>query len=251
MVESKAGSAAWTNPGDLSKHTVLAAAERTEEVQRLLPDLFAKLRHHCVCQERNCSLRSNAQTLTGDPVPACQSPARCQACLAFEAQPTELYGRCLDSKNERLNLLLCCCPAIGKICRLSKAPSNMSADASQKHDLEVCDLLRALVKCRENRLNCMCNIGELAELTPCLLGVQLRTGHSQFWNHLRIVAKVVNKQPTLEAKLAALIAVRKLVLPATTGPSISPPGMKIYRQRWTSCSGGQRPLPSRRHRHQS
>ena len=207
MVVSKAGSAVWTNPGNLSKHAVLAAAKRTEEVQRLLRDLFAKLHHHCVCQERNCSLRSNAQTLSRDPAPACQSPA----CLAFEAQPTELYGRCLESKNERLNLLLCCCPAIGKICRLSKAPSTMSADASQKHELEVRDLLRALVKCGENRLNCMRNIGELAELTSRLLCVQLSSGHSQFWNHLRTVAKVVNKQPTLEAKLVALIAVRKLV----------------------------------------
>ena len=212
MVESRAGgNAIWANPGDLSKHAVLAPTERTEEVQRLLRDLFAKLRHHCVCQERSCSLRSDARSLSGDPAPACQTPARCQVCSAFEAQPTELYGRCLTSKNDRLNLLLCCCPAIGKICRLSKAPSTMSADQSQKHELEVRNLLRALVKCGENRLNCMRNIGELAELTPRLLCVQLRSGHSQFWNHLRTVAKVVNKQPTLEAKLAALIAVRKLV----------------------------------------
>ena len=212
MVESKAGgNAIWGNPGNLSKHAVLAATERTEEVQRLLCDLFAKLRHHCVCQERNCSLCSDARSLSRDPTPTCQSPARCQVCLAFEAHPTELCGRCLTSKYDRLNLLLCCCPAIGKICRLSKAPSTMSADESQKHELEVHNLLRALVKCGENCLNCMHNIGELAELTLRLLGVQLRSGHSQFWNPLRTVAKVVNKQPTLEAKLAALIAVPKLV----------------------------------------
>lgn len=83
----------------------------------------------------------------------------------------------------------------------------MSADKSQKHELEIHNLLRTLVKCGENRLNCMRNIGELAALTPHLLCIQLRTGHSQFWNHLHTVAKVVNKQPTLEAKLAALIVV--------------------------------------------
>ena len=213
-MESKAGgSAIWSNPADLSKHAVLPTAQRTQEVQRLLRDLFAKLRHHCVCQERNCSLRSETSSLSGDPAPACQSPSRCQVCLAFQAQPTELYGKCLAGKNGRLNLLLCCCPAIAKICRLSKAPGTMSADESQKHELDVRNLLRALVQCGENRLNCMRNLGELAELTPRLLCVQLKTGHSEFWNHLRTVAKVVNKQPTLEAKLAALIAVRK-VLPA-------------------------------------
>lgn len=214
MVERKAGgNAIWTNPGDICQHAVVSAAESTGEVQRLLRDLFAKLRHHCVCQEGNCSLRSDAQTLSGDPAPACQSPRRCQVCLAFEAQPRELYGKCLSTKNERLNLLLCCCPAIAKICRLSKAPTTLPADESQKHDLDVRNLLRALVKCGENRLNCMRNIGDLAEITPRLLCVQLRTGHSEFWNHLRTVAKVVNKQPNLEAKLAALIALRKLVPP--------------------------------------
>ena len=116
-----------------------------------------------------------------------------------------------EQSPESVVLLFCCCPAIGKINRLSKAPSTMSADESQKHELEVHNLLRTLVQCGENRLNCMRNIRELAELTPHLLCFQLRSGHSQFWNHLRTVAKVVNKQPTLEAKLAALIAVRKLV----------------------------------------
>lgn len=117
----------------------------------------------------------------------------------------------------------------------------MSADESQKHELEVRNLLRALVKCGENRLNCMRNIGELSELAPRLLCVQLRTGHSQFWNHLRTVAKVVNKQPTLEAKLAALIAVRKVV-PAgnhwsfylATAPENAPTEAEIL-QRWTEA----------------
>ena len=214
MVESKAGgSAVWENPGNLSKSAVLAPAERTGEVQRLLRDLFGKLRHQCVCQERHCALRSQAQTLSGDPASPCQSPSRCPVCLAFEAQPRELYTKCLASKNQRLNLLLCCCPAIAKICRLAKAPATMSADESQQHELDVRNLLRELVKCGDNRLNCMRNIGDLAEITPRLLCAQLRTGHSEFWNHLRTVAKVVNKQPTLEAKVAALIAIRKLVPP--------------------------------------
>ena len=213
-MESKAGgSGIWKNPAELSKNAVLAPAERTGEVQRLLRDLFGKLRHQCVCEESHCALRSGAQSLSGDPAPPCQSPGRCQVCLAFEAQPTELYGKCLATKNQRMNLLLCCCPAIAKIFRLSKAPAAMSADDSHKHELDIRNLLGALVQCGENRLNCMRNIGDLAEITPRLLCVQLRNGHSEFWNSLRTVAKVVNKQPTVEAKLAALIALRKLVPP--------------------------------------
>ena len=205
-MESKAGGRdIWENPGDLSKNAVLVAAERTGEVQRLSRDLFVKLRHQCDCEESHCALCSEVQTLSGDPASPCQSPRRCQVCLAFEAQPRELYGKSLSTKNQRLNLLLCCCLAIAKICRLSKAPAAMSADESQRHELDIHNLLRALVNCGENRLNCVRNVGDLAEITPRLLCVQLRHGHSQFWNSLCTVAKVLNKLPTLEAKLAALI----------------------------------------------
>jgi len=73
-VESKAGGRGiWKNPAQLSKNAVLAAAERTGEVQRLLRDLFGKVRHQCICEESHCALNSGAKRLSGDPAPPCQS----------------------------------------------------------------------------------------------------------------------------------------------------------------------------------
>jgi ABC-type Fe3+-citrate transport system substrate-binding protein len=73
--------------------------------------------------------------------------------------------------------------------------------------------MRGLVMCEQNRLNCMINIGELAELAPRLLCVQLKGGFSEFWNRLRTVAKAINKQTHLDCKLAALVAIRKSIAP--------------------------------------
>lgn len=67
-------------------------------------------------------------------------------------------------------------------------------------------------------LNCMRNIGELAEIMSRLLCMQLGGGHAEFWNQLRTVAKAINKQPTLDAKLAALLTIRKAIGPGNHWP---------------------------------
>ena len=59
----------------------------------------------------------------------------------------------------------------------------------------------------------MKNIGDMAEIVPRILCVQLTSGHSDFWTELRKVAKAVVNQYNLECKLAALIAIRKHIPP--------------------------------------
>ena len=73
-----------------------------------------------------------------------------------------------------------------------------------------------LVLCNKNKLNCLKNIGEMAETVPRILCVQLTSGHSEFWTELRKVAKAIVKQPGLESRLAALIAIRKSIPPGNT-----------------------------------
>ena len=62
----------------------------------------------------------------------------------------------------------------------------------------------------------MKNIGDMAEIVPRILCVQLTSGHSDFWTELRKVAKAIVKQHNLECKLAALIAIRKHIPPSNT-----------------------------------
>lgn len=57
----------------------------------------------------------------------------------------------------------------------------------------------------------MSNMGDMAKITPRLLCMQLSGGHSEFWNQLPTVTKVINKQPNLETKLAALVTIPKAI----------------------------------------
>lgn len=57
----------------------------------------------------------------------------------------------------------------------------------------------------------MSNMGDMAKITPRLLCMQLSGGHSEFWNQLPTVTKVIKKQPNLETKLAALVAIPKAI----------------------------------------
>lgn len=212
-METNAGGATiWSSPRDMLSDAGIRDGQREREVQGLLRALFDKLRSQCVCEDGSCAIRSGTPSMSGDPAPACQTQ-RCQICRVFEAQPRELYRRSLPLRNERLNQLLCCCPAIAQLCRLAKPSATLSPAESARHDQEVRELLCGLVQCRDNRLNCMRNVGDLAELAPRLLCVQLEGGHAEFWSQLRTVAKAVNKQPNLDAKLAALLTIRKAISP--------------------------------------
>ena len=169
----------------------------------------------CICTEDTCSIRSNTTPVGRDPAAPCQS-RNCEVCSVFKTQPHNFYRKSLESKNARLNQLLCSCRAVNELYRLTKFSATASVQETARRKKEVQDLLRQLVLCSENRLNCMKNIAEMAEQVPRILCVQLQSGHSQFWTEVRKVAKAINKQATQECKLAALIAIRKSIPPGNT-----------------------------------
>ena len=167
----------------------------------------------CICRDQDCAIRSNTTALEGDPSPPCQSRS-CEVCDAFKTQPLNIYTNTLESKNARLNQLLRCCKAVNALYHLAKYAGSASLEEAGHRKKEVQNVLCKLVLCSENRLNCMKNIGEMAEEVPGVLCVQLKSGHSEFWTELRKVAKAINKQATLECKLAALIVIRKSIPPS-------------------------------------
>lgn len=172
-------------------------------------------RARCICKDDECSIRAGARSLTGDPAEVCQTPA-CNVCMVFKKQPEDLYTKSLQSKNARLDQLLRCCPAISELYQLAKQTGRALATAEvSRHKKDVQNLLRKLVACGENKLNCLKNIGEMAEIVPRILDVQLMSGYSEFWTEIRKVAKALNKQPNLRCKLAALIAIRKHITPGS------------------------------------
>lgn len=115
----------WSSPQDMLKYASVDDGQREREVQSLLRALFDKLRHQCVCDDGLCAIHSGTRSLSGDPAPACQTQ-RCQICRVFEAQPHELYRRSLPLRNQRLNQLLCCCPAVSQLSQLAKASATLS-----------------------------------------------------------------------------------------------------------------------------
>lgn len=72
-----------------------------------------------------------------------------------------------------------------------------------------------LVWWNKNKLNCL-NIDKMAENVPLILCEELILHHSEFWTELRKVAKAIAKQPVLESRLAALVAIHKSIRPGNT-----------------------------------
>lgn len=212
-LERMAGSQqVWGRPTQIFQLSVRGNAfqGRSGEVQKTLTELFQVCRHECICEDSTCSFRSGTASISGDPSPRCQSD-KCDVCDVFGAQPEDLYIKSVQTKNERLNQLLCCCPAISELYRLVKRASTQTPLTQHKRDVQT--VLCKLVQCGENKLNCMKNIGELAEIVPNILCVQLTSGYSEFWTELRKVAKALNKQQNEECKIAALVAIRKHLPP--------------------------------------
>ena len=168
--------------------------------------------HRCICSATDCGIRSGTRQVVGDSTPICQT-SNCDVCQGFKKQPQNLYGKSLQSKNARINQLLCCCPAISDLCHLAKQTTSLSTEEVARHKKEVKVILWGLVVSGENKLNCMKNIGEMAEVAPKILCVQLVSGYSEFWTELRKIAKAINKQPNLECKIAALTYMRMHIPP--------------------------------------
>ena len=127
-----------------------------------------------------------------------------------------LMARPHSSKNSSMTQLLASSTALHQIYTLA-VPCQLSQAERVQRKTKVKDLLCKIFECKRNRLQCMMkNIGQLAQLLPKLLCVQLVTGHSLFWDELRKVARAVNSQPNQQSKLAAIVAIRRKL------PSASP-----------------------------
>lgn len=200
----------WEEPRRLHRpeqETPTDDKDRAREVERLLRGLFDKCRAQCVCRDDQCSVRAGTDT-----TPHCQFPT-CEVCQVFSAQPQDLYTQSKLQKNRRLNQLLCLCRPFSALYRLAKRTSapGMGSREVDLHVQDVKETLCALAQCQPNRLNCLTNVGELAEIAPRLLCVQLPGGHAEFWTQMRALAKAVNKQPGIYSKLAALATIRKCI----------------------------------------
>lgn len=202
----------WDKPRQIYERSVRGSAHqgRSADVRKTLTDLFQVCRNKCICQDSSCSFRSGTASIAGDPAPSCQSE-RCDVCYVFGAQPEDLYTKSIQTKNERLNQLLCCCPAISRLYHLLKQASTQMPLAQHKRHVQ--NVLCNLVQCGANKLNCMKNIGEIAEIVPNILCIQLKSRYSEFWTKLRKVAKAINKQQNEECQIAALVVIRKHLPP--------------------------------------
>ena len=87
-----------------------------------------------------------------------------------------------------------------------------------------------LVWWNKNKLNCL-NIDKMAENVPLILCEELILHHSEFWTELRKVAKAIAKQPVLESRLAALVAIQEI-----HGPNFW--SAITIRRRWTLQQSG-------------
>ena len=167
--------------------------------------------------EETCSLKG-AQffQITQREETPCAETTTCSVCDVFSLHLglCALMAGAHSSKNSRMNQLLASSTALHQIYSLAM-PCQLSPAERVQRKTKVKDLLCKIFDCKRNRLQCMKHIGQLAQLLPKLLCVQLVTGHSLFWDELRKVARAVNSQPNQQSKLAAIVAIRRKLPPAS------------------------------------
>ena len=123
-------------------------------------------------------------------------------------------ARAHSGKNSHTTQLLASSTAFHQAYTLAM-PCQLSSAERVQRKTKAKDLLCKIFDCKRNRLQCMKHIGQLAQLLPKLLCVQLVTGHSLFWDELRKVARAVNSQPNQQSKLAAIVAIQRKRPPAS------------------------------------
>lgn len=131
-------------------------SNRKDQVERLLRSLFQMCEDRCICAESDCIIRSGATRVGGDPSPDCPFTT-CEVCSVFQPQQNTFYISSLQTKNERLNKLLCCAVGIGEMYRLAKPSSTLTVEQAKTRKKEVQDLMCQLVLCNKNKLNCLKN----------------------------------------------------------------------------------------------
>ena len=154
--------------------------------------------------------------LRQSPKPYALKLSPCSVCDVFSRHLglCALMARAHSSKNARMTQLLASSTALYQIYTLA-VPCQLSPAERVQRKTKVKDLLCKIFDCKRNRLQCLKHIGQLAQLLPRLLCVQLVTGHSLFWDDLRKVARAVNSQPNQQSKLAAIVAIGRKLPPAS------------------------------------
>lgn len=176
-----------------------------------MADLFGICSSHCNCRAGSCSLKEGQfADLARREVPPCSESATCTVCQVFGKHLglCSLLSRASVSKAARMSQLLASSVAVLQIYALSVTPELLPA-ARPERKRTVKRMLCTMLDCKMNKLQCLKHIGQLAEMVPKLLCVQLTSGYSLFWDQLRKVARTVNAQPNRESKLAALVAIRR------------------------------------------
>ena len=146
----------------------------------MMATLFGICSESCNCSEETCSLKG-AQffQITQREETPCAETTTCSVCDVFSRHPglCALMARAHSSKNARMTQLLASSTALHQIYTLG-VPCQLSPAERVQRKTKVKDLLCKIFDCKRNRLQCMKHIGQLAQLLPKLLCVQLVTVHS-------------------------------------------------------------------------
>ena len=146
----------------------------------MMATLFGICSESCNCSEETCSLKGEQffQITEREETP-CAETTTCSVCDVFSRHPglCALMARAHSSKNARMTQLLASSTALHQIYTLG-VPCQLSPAERVQRKTKVKDLLCKIFDCKRNRLQCMKHIGQLAQLLPKLLCVQLVTGHS-------------------------------------------------------------------------
>ena len=146
----------------------------------MMATLFGICSESCNCSEETCSLKG-AQffQITQREETPCAETTTCSVCDVFSRhlRLCALMARAHSSKNSRMTQLLVSSTALHQIYTLA-VPCQLSPAERVQRKAEVKDLLCKIFDCKRNRLQCMKHIGQLAQLLPKLLCVQLVTVHS-------------------------------------------------------------------------
>lgn len=189
------------------------AASRSREMSEFVAELFQFCEERCTCEPTRCRLRSSSSD-TAAAASVKDAPGQvlclvnrdCVVCRVFVKHQNE-FARLTGVKNARMTKQLVLCSLVFDL--YEETVTGLSGNSMRERKSQVQLILSKMLGCKVNRLNCMRNVGQLAKLVPRILCVQLTGGYSEFWDEIRKLAKAVNKQPTRECKLAALIAIRR------------------------------------------
>ena len=146
----------------------------------MMATLFGICSESCNCSKETCSLKG-AQffQITQREETPCAETTTCSVCDVFSRhlRLCALMARAHSSKNSRMTQLLASSTALHQIYTLA-VPCQLSPAERVQRKAKVKDLLCKIFDCKRNRLQCMKHIGQLAQLLPKLLCVQLVTVHS-------------------------------------------------------------------------